>query len=75
MSLRAAGQAGDAEPRVVTPGYFETMGIGLVSGRAFDWTDSSNAPQVGVVNRTLARRLWPGSSPLGRRLQYERAAS
>ncbi len=51
----------------VSPGYFATLGIPLVAGRDFTPEDRSGAPAVAVVNETLARRFWPGVSPLGRR--------
>ncbi|PYR87792.1 MAG: hypothetical protein DMF84_30690 [Acidobacteria bacterium] len=60
-----------AEPRVISPGYFETMRIGLVLGRPFNRGDASGAPQVAIVNEALARRLWPAADPIGRRIRYE----
>ncbi|HTR04354.1 MAG TPA: FtsX-like permease family protein, partial [Thermoanaerobaculia bacterium] len=50
---------------LVSPDYFTTLGISLVAGRDFAWTDDGNAPRVAVVNETLARRFFPGKSPLG----------
>ena len=58
-----------AHPRAVTIDYFRTMGIRLVSGRNFAVTDRSESPFVVVVNETMARRYWPGVSPLGKRLR------
>jgi putative ABC transport system permease protein len=52
-----------AEFRVVTPSYFQTMGVPLVSGRFPDARDTAAATPVVVVNETLARMLWPGDSP------------
>jgi predicted permease len=52
----------------VGSGYFETMRIPLVAGRAFAEGDGPTAPRVVVVNETLAHRLWPDSRALGRRL-------
>jgi putative ABC transport system permease protein len=64
-----------AEPvtdvRVVMPGYFETVGIPLLAGRAIDERDHAEAPAVAVINETLARRYWPGEDPVGRRLSYD----
>jgi putative ABC transport system permease protein len=51
--------------------YFETLGIGLQSGRPFGDRDVTGAPGVAVVNETMARRFWPGASPLGHRLRVE----
>jgi predicted permease len=52
----------------VGPGYFETMRIPLVAGRPFTERDGPTAPRVVIVNETLANRLWPDSSALGRHL-------
>ncbi len=57
-----------AHPRSVSPGYFKTMGIALVAGRTFSAADRAGSPLVGVVNDTMARRYWPGGSPLGQKL-------
>lgn len=49
---------------VVGPGYFETAGTGLISGRTFTDLDRAGSEQVLVVGRTMADRLWPGSDPI-----------
>ena len=41
------------------------MGIPLAAGRFFTAADDAQAPMVVIVNQTLARRFWPGSSPIG----------
>jgi putative ABC transport system permease protein len=69
---RPAGREAGA-PRLavegVTPGYFRGAGIELVEGREFDDRDyEDGAPEVYIVNETLARRFWPGQSALGKRL-------
>jgi hypothetical protein len=48
--------------------YFRTMGIPLIAGRWFDEHDRATARQVAVVSETLARRYFPGQSPLGKRI-------
>jgi putative ABC transport system permease protein len=53
----------------VTPGYFETLEIPLLAGRTLATSDRPATPRVAVVNRTLARRFWPGGSPIGRTLR------
>jgi putative ABC transport system permease protein len=50
----------------VSPGYFRTMGISLTEGRDFDDRDSRTSAKVAVVSASLAERLWPGRSALGR---------
>jgi putative ABC transport system permease protein len=54
-----------AEFRLVTPDYFRAMAIPLRRGRVFDDRDRIGAPDVVVVNETLARRLWPDTDPVG----------
>ncbi|NJL27494.1 MAG: ABC transporter permease [Thermoanaerobaculia bacterium] len=55
--------------QMISPDYFETLGIPLVDGRAFTTADSRTAPPVAIVNQTLARVFWPGQNPLGKRLR------
>ena len=50
---------------VVGPGYFATMGIPLLMGRSFGAHDTKNSTKVAVVNETLAKRYFPGQSPIG----------
>src|SRR5262249_54094369 len=53
----------------VSAGYFETMGMRLMRGRLIRTTDAGDAPPAIVVNETLAKRLWPGEDPVGKRLK------
>jgi predicted permease len=53
----------------VSPGYFDVMRTRLLDGRDFTEADGPGAPRVAVVNQTLAKRLWHGSSALGRPLR------
>jgi predicted permease len=53
----------------VTPGYFASMGIPVIAGRAFDRDDGPDDP-VAVIDQTLAERLWPGKSALGRTVRF-----
>jgi putative ABC transport system permease protein len=64
------GQA-DIQGAAMTPisaNYFEVMGMRLLKGRAFTAADTAEAPRVAVINETLARRIWPGEDPIGKRL-------
>jgi putative ABC transport system permease protein len=65
-------QSGELNPSVnhlsATPGYFAAMRIRLAQGRFFDEQDRAGAPRVAIVSESTARRLWPGDSPLGKRL-------
>jgi predicted permease len=53
----------------VSPGYFTTIGIPLLSGREFTRTDDENAPLVAIVNQSMMTSYWGGQDPIGRRLQ------
>jgi putative ABC transport system permease protein len=58
----------EADWRTVTPGYFQAIGIALVSGRYIDERDSDQSPPVAVVDETLARTYWPREDAVGKRL-------
>ncbi len=74
--VRAAppdGAGAPAEPvaldfDVVSEGYFETLGVPLLQGRAFGPGDRAGAPPVVVLNRTAAERLFPGGGAVGESL-------
>jgi putative ABC transport system permease protein len=59
-----------AHVRIVTPGYFAAAGIALSDGRLFAETDDERASLVAVINQTMARRYWPGQSPIGKRMRF-----
>jgi putative ABC transport system permease protein len=52
----------------VTPDYFRAIGTRVLRGRAFTSRDDDRAPRVAIVSDRLARRLWPGQDPIGRRI-------
>ena len=57
-----------ANRHLVSPRYFQTLGIPLRAGRDFDERDSARMPHVVIVNETFAQRHFPGEDPLGRTL-------
>ncbi|MBW3553313.1 MAG: ABC transporter permease [Gemmatimonadetes bacterium] len=64
------GPLPSANFRVVTPGYFETVGQPVLSGRDIASSDQSpDAALVGLINRRFADELWPGEDPLGRTIR------
>jgi predicted permease len=54
----------------VTPGYFTTLGIGILRGRAFTTGDRADAPPVAILNESAARHYFGEDDPLGRRVAY-----
>jgi putative ABC transport system permease protein len=54
----------------VSPEYFDTLGIGLVEGRAFEAADLTRQPIPTIINETMARQFWPGESALGKRIAH-----
>jgi predicted permease len=62
----AGGDDPRADVRAATPGYFETMKMGLRKGRFIDERDARGAPSVMVINETMARRYFAGRDPIGR---------
>ncbi len=65
----APGDEPDAAVSFVTPGFFRTMRIPLLSGRDFLPTDDSKAPAVVIVNQAFARKFFPGEDPIGKRIK------
>ena len=55
---------------VVTPGFFQTLGIPLITGRDFAWADDKTHPRVAIIDDLLAKRLFPGESPVGKHLSF-----
>lgn len=56
--------------RMVSPGYFELLGIRITMGRAFTKDDNENAPLVVVINQAAASRYWGAEDPVGRWLSF-----
>lgn len=67
--------ASEADYRAVTPRFFETLKVPLIEGRDFAETDQASAPLVVVVDDLLARRAWPGLSPVGRQIFVDPGSS
>ena len=53
---------------IISPGFFDVVRIPIVEGRRFTTRDDEAATPVAIVNETLARRMWPGDSAVGKRL-------
>jgi hypothetical protein len=61
----ARGHFPEGFVRIVSDGYFETLGLRLIAGRQFNEYDTKGSDRVIIVNETLARTLWPGQDPIG----------
>jgi predicted permease len=61
--------------RLVTPGFFDAMGIPVLRGSTFSESDGPENPPTVVVDDNLARRFWPGEDPIGKRIRAARPDS
>jgi macrolide transport system ATP-binding/permease protein len=68
---KESGQGVETNEVYVTPGYFDTLQIAVLAGRAFTDADSPDTVQVVVVNQSMARRLSHGADPVGRYLNID----
>jgi putative ABC transport system permease protein len=59
----------EAHRALVGPGFFDVMGVGLLEGSDFTLRYTLETDRVAIVNRSMARSLWPDGSPLGRRFR------
>ena len=60
---KEAGTEGETDEVYVTPGYFDTLQMRVLAGRAFTNADGPNSQQVAVVNQAFARKFYGGSNP------------
>jgi predicted permease len=54
----------------VSPGFFRTLGLTLIRGRDFQWSDDEHHPRVAIVSSSLAERLFPSANALGQRIRF-----
>ena len=64
----ARQQAINMDYNIVTPKYFDTVGIPILQGRDFDQRDTSESPGTVIVNEAFVRRFWQGQSPIGKQV-------
>jgi predicted permease len=62
--------SGSAQDRLVTPDYFQVMGIPLIEGRAFTKADTASAPPALLINQSAARHFFPNQNPIGQRITF-----
>jgi len=68
--LVADQQPPETSFNTVDPTYFATMRIPILRGRAFADSDDETAPQMAIVNQTMAKKLWPNEDPVGKRFRW-----
>jgi len=75
-TVSPAGADGNAGPSVlanlaaVSPGFFKTLAIPLVSGRDFEWSDGQRHSPIAMVDSETARRLFPSGGAIGQRVRF-----
>lgn len=68
----SSGQAPPLADTVeITPGFFNTLGIPLVSGREFTESDDAKAPRVAIINRSMQRRFWPKGDAVDQHVSFD----
>jgi putative ABC transport system permease protein len=70
--LADAAGSSTAVPAVrtsVSPGFFNTLGLAVLTGRDFDWRDNSRSRRVAVISQSLANRLSVGRTAIGQRIR------
>jgi predicted permease len=70
VAQNASGREDDETVHVILPGYFETTGQRMVSGRALTTADHADAPPVAILNQTLARKHFPDGDAVGQRISF-----
>jgi putative ABC transport system permease protein len=69
----AAGDPGpEADIRIVSPDYFQTIRLPLIKGRVFTEQDKDKAPLAAVINQSMARHRWGDDAPIGKRVTFDR---
>ena len=64
-SVQIPEELQDVDRVAVSPNYFSTLGIPLLSGRELTEADGATAPKVALVSESMAKRFFPGRNPLG----------
>jgi putative ABC transport system permease protein len=64
------GKETEANIRTVSDDYFKSLGVPLLAGRVFDARENPNSPQVVIIGKTIADRMFPGRDPVGKKLRY-----
>src|SRR6202453_2945446 len=60
-----------ADTQIISPDYFRAMGISLLRGQFLNDEEAKLPPASVIVNQTLARKVWPGTDPIGKRIRLQ----
>ena len=66
-----AGPSATVRSNVVGPDFFRTLGVPIVAGRDFSYSDTATSPHVGIINELFAQRFLPNQNPLGHTIGTE----
>ena len=79
VSEGSTSSSGDSAPHaecdVVSPGFFQTLGVPVVRGRPFAVSDREGSAPVAMVSQELVRRYWPDDDPLGKKIRMDRGGA
>jgi predicted permease len=70
-SAQGVESSAEAHQYYVRPGFFNTLGIGIVRGRDFVATDVPTSEHVAIVSEDFARHAWPGVDPIGKHVSTQ----
>jgi putative ABC transport system permease protein len=62
----------NADYRVISPAYFQTIGARILQGRGFSERDGAGAPLVTIINEAMAKTFWPSGNAIGHRIRLGR---
>jgi len=71
VKLPPGAEAVGVMSNTVSEGYFDTLNVPIMQGRAFQATDRAESSPVAIVNERFARKYYPNQSPIGRRLRLK----
>ncbi len=65
------GERPSAPIHIVSPGFFDTIGVPLLRGRDFETRDALDGRAVAIINESMAARFFPGEDPIGHRINHD----
>lgn len=63
-----AAESSGADRHVIAPGFFETLGMSILTGRDFTWSDNESGAAIVILSSSLAKQLFPSGNPVGGRV-------